>query len=82
MNNRSEFFSGGMAGIRQSMSDRAAIKATLKAAIEAADRLEVSVRHSEKMGALPPSLMSGRRDLYDARRLLASGISRLKEHCS
>ncbi len=73
---------GRMTGTRKQMSDRTAIQAALKAAIEAVDRLEVSIRHSEKIGALPPNLMSGQRDLYEARRLLASGISRLKQGCS
>ncbi len=74
--------SGRMAGTRKPMSDRSAIQAALKAAIEATDRLEVSIRHSEKIGALPPNLMSGQRDLYEARRLLASGVSLLKQGCS
>lgn len=71
---------GGNTGTRNFMSDRAAVKATLKAAIEADDRLDVSIRHSEKIGALPPNLMSGQRGLYEARRLLASAISHLKEN--
>ncbi len=70
---------GGMAGTRLPISDSTAIKAALKAAIEAADRLEISIRHSEKIGALPPNLMSGQRELYEARRLLASGIAHLGE---
>ena len=63
--------------MRNSMSDLSAISASLKAAHEAEDRLTVSIRHSEKIGALPPNLMSGQRDLYEARRLLASAISLL-----
>ena len=69
----------GNATTRKSMSDWAAVKATLKAAIEANDRLDVSIRQSEKMGALPPNLMSGQRDLYQARKLLAAAISHLKK---
>ncbi|MEP2028681.1 MAG: helix-turn-helix domain-containing protein [Paracoccaceae bacterium] len=59
------------------MSDWSAVKATLKAANEAEARLTVGIRHSEKIGALPPNLMSAQRDLYEARRLLTSAISSL-----
>ena len=62
-----------------SMSDWSAVMATLKAAHEAEARLTVSIRHSEKIGALPPKLMSAQRDLYEAIRLLASAISHLEE---
>ena len=65
---------------RKSMSDWGAVKATIKATIEADDRLDVAIRHSEKIGALPPNLMSAQRNLYDAGRLLASAISHLKEN--
>ncbi len=82
MKRRSDIESGGMAGTRMSIPDRTAIKATLEAAIEAANRLEVSIRQSEKIGALPPKLMSGQRDLYEARRLLACGISRIESDFS
>ena len=54
--------------------------ASLKAALEAEARLTVSIRHSEKIGALPPKLMSAQRELYEASRLLASAISNLKEN--
>ena len=57
-----------------SMSDWSAVMATLKAAHEAEARLTVSIRHSETIGALPPKLMSAQRDLYEARRLIASAI--------
>lgn len=63
--------------MHRSMSDLSAIKASLKAAREAEDRLTVSIRHSAKIGALPPNLMSAQRELYEARRLLASAISLL-----
>jgi hypothetical protein len=66
--------------MRKSMSDISAINASLKAAQEAEARLTVSIRHSEKIGALPPKLMSAQRDLYEARRLLTSAISNLKEN--
>ena len=66
--------------MRNSMSDLSAIAASLKAANEAEARLTVSVRHSEKIGALPPKLMSAQRELYEASRLLASAISNLKEN--
>ena len=61
------------------MSDRSAIIASLNAAVEAEARLTVSIRHSEKIGALPPNLMSGQRDLYEAKRLLASAIALFKK---
>ena len=61
------------------MTDISAVFAAFKAAQEAEARLVVSIRHSEKIGALPPNLMSARRDLYEAKRLLASGISSLQE---
>jgi hypothetical protein len=55
--------------------------AALKAAQEAEERLIVAIRHSEKIGARPPNLMSARRDLYDARRLLSSAVSHLGQSC-
>lgn len=61
------------------MSDFAAISTSLKAALEAEARLIVAIRRSEEIGALPPKLMSARRELYDARRLLGAAISKLKE---
>ncbi len=65
--------------MQKPMSDQAAIMASLKAAMEAEARLIVLILHSAKIGALPPNLMSGQRDLYEARRFLASAIARLKE---
>ncbi|MEP5092223.1 MAG: hypothetical protein ABJR23_22600 [Paracoccaceae bacterium] len=65
--------------MRNSMPDYSAILASLKAAHEAQARLTVSIRHSEKIGALPPNLMSAQRSLYEARRHLASAISQFKE---
>ena len=79
MNRRPEVSSAENAKARNFMSDRDAIKASLKAAHEADDRLDVAIRHSEKIGALPPDLMSGQRDLYNARRLLSLAISHFKE---
>jgi hypothetical protein len=79
MNGLPKMNTGGCNGTRNSMSDMAAIKASLKAAMEAEARLTVSIRHSEKIGALPPNLMAGQRDLYEAMRFLASAITRLEE---
>ena len=70
---------GRVNGTDKSMSDFAAITASLKAALEAEARLTVAIRHSEQIGALPPKLMAARRELYEARLLLASAISNLKE---
>ena len=63
-----------------SMPDWSAVVVTFKAANEAEARLLTSIRHSERVGALPPNLMSAKRDLYEARRLLASAILNLKEN--
>ncbi len=64
------------------MSDFAAVTASLKAARDAEARLAVAIRHSEQIGALPPKLMSARRELYEASRLLSSAIANFKEHGS
>ncbi len=65
--------------MQKPMSNRSEITAALNAAREAEARLIVSVRHTEKIGALPPNLMSAKRDLYEARRLVASAITNLEK---
>ncbi len=65
--------------MQKPMSDSSEITATLNAAREAEGRLTVSARHADKIGALPPNLMSAKRDLYEARRLVASAISHLEK---
>jgi hypothetical protein len=50
------------------MPDFSAVLASLKAAQEAEGRLTVAIRHSEKIGALPPKLMSAQRELYHLSR--------------